>query len=120
MMTKRKTVLQVLTDMRKLLDDPKHWTKHARALTATGTTPTDGVCGRNAYSFCLMGACERAAGGWDQQAYSETRRALTELTAIANCTGIVSFNDRYATKHADVLAFLDLGVQVAKMAEGRA
>ncbi len=105
------TTIEILTEARAILSDPKHWTKGtlARAANEREDVREDYS---NAVCFCALGAIDYAVTKvMGTTAYESSavfsaacdafERGLPEFTSIP------AFNDDPKTTHADVLAGFD-------------
>lgn len=114
------TALDILQDVRKLLESPRSWTKRAFARDASGRETGnyhDAAC------WCLLGAinkCARVASFADPHyfdAREHIKRAVVEIAGPGSPdvpTTTASFNDAPSTSHADILAVLDKAIDWAK------
>lgn len=105
------TPLDVLVAARKLIDDPKHWTKGTYARNAEGdhSVPDSD----KATCWCSIGAIMRAAHG---QPFVDTKAiAALHRTGVTNVAG---FNDAVGRKHFEVLKLFDNAIAQEREAEG--
>lgn len=94
--------LDVVREVRKLLDNPENWTKNANARDRYGV-----YCNPysdNAHCWCLIGATHKATSC---ETRGETRTSV--LRDIAQYAGgsITGFNDDPAISHKDIINLLD-------------
>jgi len=104
--------LTLVKGARSLLDNPRNWTKHALARTASDT-PVDSA-NPEAVCWCLVGALSKTRmkqGVKDENAIAIvtaiTDRAVYDRTPDLNR---VEFNDHLHTTHRDVLDVLDAAI----------
>lgn len=116
-------VLDELRELRKLLEDPRRWTKGTFARNIEGfevsASNPDAVC------WCLEGAIAKIVG--DEIAASDEGSIFyTPLfNVIAAClstaeiegSGIAGFNDAEDTTHQDVLNLLDGALEYVESAD---
>jgi hypothetical protein len=113
---------EILTGVRELLSDETHWTKYVMAARKDGslTAPfaDDATC------WCLVGAfykvCPPKHSGLNpderdtNQDLLSAQDILRTVLAKEAGTGILTFNDRVQTTHADVMTMLDKAIVQAK------
>lgn len=97
------TALQALQALRKLLADPKRWTKGVYAKDAKGNTVhahmPDAAC------WCLTGGMRKVLVDADPQRRPNLAPILLGMGSTQ--LDVVKFNDAKTTTHAEVLALLD-------------
>lgn len=102
--------------MRKLLSDPQRWTKGSLARHRQGARWSVPVDSPQATCFCLLGADNKVQP--DPSLRDRTQLAMEQSLGLWFRPGaaIPQFNDARMTKHEDILEFLDVNIQLAKMA----
>ena len=99
---------EILIKARELIAQPEHWTQYEMARDVDGN-PVEWDA-REAYSFCSLGAIDRASNWQNDDA---VEMAFTKLKLWArentNCDMITEFNDH--TTHAKVIAAFDEVIQ---------
>ena len=105
-----KTVLQLLTEGRELISDPKRWTtgefardEHERAVF---------VYDPKAVCWCSVGAIHKVEGPPTPSSGENTWPALRALHAATACRNIAKYNDTHS--HAEVLAIWDKAIEQEK------
>ena len=98
--------LTLVTEMGKLLADPKHWIKNALAIDHEDNEvdPTEAT----ACAFCLLGAShyviQNVPGMWD---YFSGHFSFVSCSDVLGLPGSVSvFNDELSRTHGEILALL--------------
>lgn len=97
-------LLRIITKTRELLSDPGRWTKGRYARTADGLNVSPHR--EAATCFCLVGAIKRSTANNDQEDSVDDAISAT-LRSRGFFEGVINFNDRPETTHADVLKLLD-------------
>lgn len=87
------SVVQILTDARAKLEDPKNWTK-GRFFGQDG--------------YCALGAVVLVTPS--VQACALRSEVIRALRAAVGVESVIDFNDAETTSHADVLAMFDKAI----------
>jgi len=118
-----KPALQILTEARALLSDPKRWTEGDFALDEHG----NGVYWHadSAVCWCALGAIGRVAGAEEDpdEGARQVQRFASEAVALLHevidwdgvssmADGVAYWNDHH--DHAEVLAAFDRAIELAK------
>lgn len=122
-MPKKKTPLQILRRVRKLLKDQHRWTRFSYYDAPVGSNQYEGA-------FCLIGAAQHAAGldptseALDEVTRPEVKAAAKLLArqvpkgqaqkGARGVSRVVSFNDFENRSHDEVLELVDRAIEAAK------
>lgn len=104
--------LALLNGVKRLLSDPKHWTKETYARDANGLKVDE--LGDNACSWCIAGAARKVAR---EEVAIPTYNAETVITNVlrdeAQCIdeAVHKFNDAPTTTHEDVMNALTCAIK---------
>lgn len=107
---------EILAAMRKLLEDPTHWTQGVNARTATGEEVSwhdDQAC-----TFCLNGAMCKVDpdSGDNKSSYHFQARDLIHhciQEKFGQRLDLVDFNDAKGRKHEEILSVIDCAIEHA-------
>lgn len=122
-MIKPQTVLDVLRAAKAKIASPAVWCKGAFAKTADGGTVSkrpgiDTWDNPRACQWCAWGAIKNVVSG-GADARLESHALATLSSGISKYTGklsgVVSFNDRSTTTHADVMAAFDKAIAIEQV-----
>lgn len=91
-----KSTIEMLKEMRVLLDNPKHWVKGMSEKKLE-----DG-----SYAFCVIGAADHLSG-WQAFPRDDVLDVLRDVTGSGS---IANWNDDPATTHQNVLDALDSAI----------
>lgn len=109
-----RTGLDVLIEMKQLIEKPEHWGQYSIAQRQDGcpTTPID----PQAHSFCLLGAFDKATfGGWDgcAEANRTAKDALFKsLSQTQHRGSLATYNDTHT--HSEVMSLIDNAMEIWK------
>lgn len=104
--------IEILRSARKLLSDPRKWTKEAYARDEAGYDILPNKY--DAKTFCIMGAINRTCGSLvdEEPEYLRARRAVIAATnaLYPGFFDVFCFNDDDNTTHEMILAVLDRAI----------
>lgn len=108
----RDDVLQVMREMRELLAEPERWTQ--RVLARTETHEATAPYYSDAVSWCLGGAIQKVIGELSPTIGYSIRNALDLAMRRqgSRAFNYVTWNDWTGRRHTDVLALLDLAIEI--------
>lgn len=116
---------EILIKAKEIIADPASWRRVHRATDRNGKVVP--ATSKSAVCFCAVGAVERALNfkspiNDDDAVYrldvvKILDSVVQNLKNYGNPNFIWQFNDRHATKHADVLDVFDKAIRVAKAKE---
>lgn len=109
-MAKKKTVLSVLMDARKLIGSKKRWTQNANAKSKTGKDVQ--AESRSAVSWCAYGAVHRCAGTRDSLATD----AFRFVDKAAPHNNAILYNDKEGRQHRHILSMFGRAIALARKA----
>ena len=100
----------ILTRTREILSDPDRWTQGAVAVDAKGQSLSSPIY-RKAVSWCLMGACAKAA--YDLGLIYDMRSVAHALRPYAPSPyeDVTRFNDSRHVTHDKVLLLIDRSLE---------
>lgn len=108
------SVLTTLTEARRLIEDPSHWTRGAAARTASDMPVR--TSDRKAVSFCAVGTLQKVTGDEDYLSLgAQSREAFFVLQAALNDWDVIGWNDAPYRTHEEVLALFDDAIAYAKV-----
>ncbi len=116
------TPKEVLIAARQLIAQPKGWTQGTLARDKDGLQLS--YESPEAYSFCLIGAIDRASGFSSKTKDTETlttlearNAALDSLANVLNTHDMALWNDRPHRTQADVICVFSVAIEVAALTE---
>jgi hypothetical protein len=118
----QRAVITNLKKARKILANPKRWTKGALFRTKGGNVGLDhdwfsSSAPKDAYMFCALGAITKANGEGQFQAQQTLARAISMLfykRERLSADRVYRFNDKKSTTHDQILAAFDKALELAQ------
>lgn len=105
------TIKNILIKARKLIENPKNWTKYTMARDANGCrVPCES---KSACKFCMSGAIQRVVHD-NNIPLQLWHQASDRLKSHVLYNNIQTFNDKYFTKHSNVLSAFDDAINCSK------
>jgi len=104
-----KTVTEIISDAKKLIEDPEHWVQYTMAHDSQGNTvdPED----KEAVSFCSVGALYNTISPREKEFY----RAIHYLNdASRELTGILVVSANDTCSHRSIMRIFDNAIKNAK------
>ena len=107
-----------LREARKVIERPESWTKGQYAKMASGRKAHSPLM-QQAVCFCAVGAVCKAVGEVDEclprsRRLTDFLREFVPENKRASLRGIVAYNDRKSTTHADILNLFDRAIAAAE------
>ena len=106
-------VQELLRAGKALIDSPGKWTQHSYARDSNGIPITIGD--QRACEFCSTGAVAHVTAQTQHpvDTLDIATKALNTIAHERSQVGIIAYNDRAYTKHADIMSLFDEAIQRA-------
>lgn len=103
------SVVEELKQVRDWLSDENHWTKGHYGF-ANGMP----IIAMNAEATCLVGACQKVIGDFDQ-GWDLARNVIScidrDIQSLSLDGKLLKFNDSPETTHSDIMRVLDCAIE---------